>query len=472
VIIINRHDMLTRNTGPLLLKLSWPVMTGNVIYSLLCLVETYFVSLLGAVPLAVTTLTIPAQIFITAIASAAGVGLTSYIARILGEGREKEAVNAAWHGIILAVIMGLLMWWLGTAYLDDMLLLSGCSKETFALSKTYLTIILSGSVFTFIAIILANIMQGAGDPLWPMLTGLAGLAVNVALDPLLIFGYGLVPAQGLSGVAIATVLGNSCAAALTIGLLIHRHPSLVRVRQFFIPRLSIIMAILKVGVPALVMEIAALLVMVFMNRVLVSYGSAAIAVLGIFLRIRSLVYMPVFGLNQGIMPVAGFAYGGALPDRVKETMIKACALAFFLIAVPWAVIQWDSAWIMHFFSHNPQLTTLGEDCLRWSTLVLPVMGPIIVLTAILQAVDRGLEAMWLSLFRQIVTFLPLVIFLPPWLGLKGVWLAFALSELLAALLGCFFFKLLWKQLSPPPRPRLLVLSPGYSAGRIWAWLRW
>lgn len=469
---MNRHDMLTRNTGPLLLKLSWPAMAGNVLYSLLCLVETYFVSLLGAVPLAVMTLTIPTQIFITAIASAAGVGLTSYIARMLGKGREKEAVNAAWHGIILAVVMGLLMWWFSRSYLDEMLVLSGCSRETFALSKTYLTIILSGSVFTFLAIILGNIMQGAGDTLWPMLTGLAGLAVNVALDPLLIFGYGLVPALGISGVAIATVIGNLCAAALTIGLLIHRHPSLVSIGRYFSPRWRIITAILRVGVPALVMEFAALLVMVFMNRILMVYGSVAVAVLGVFLRIRSLVYMPVFGLTQGVMPVAGFAYGAGLQDRVKETMIKASALAFFLIAAVWGFIQWNPAWIMHFFSHNPQLTRLGEDCLRWATLVLPLMGPLIVLTAILQAVDRGLEAMWLSLFRQMLAFLPLVMFLPPWLGLKGVWLSFALSELLAALLGVFFFKTLWKQLSPPPKPRILVLSPGYTAGRILAWLRW
>jgi len=470
--MINRHDMLTRNTGPLLLKLSWPAMAGNVLYSLLCLVETYFVSLLGAVPLAVTTLTIPTQIFITAIASAAGVGLTSYIARILGKGQEKDAVNAAWHGIFLAVVMGLLMWWLSGSYLDEMLLLSGCSRETFALSKTYLTIILAGSVFTFLAIILGNIMQGAGDTLWPMLTGLVGLLVNVALDPLLIFGYGWVPALGISGVAIATVIGNLCAAVMTIGLLVHRYPSLMRMGKFFFPRLRIITAILRVGLPALVMEFAALLVMVYMNRILVAYGSLAVAVFGVFLRIRSLVYMPVFGLNQGVMPLAGFAYGAGLQDRVKETMIKACALAFFLIAAAWGVIQWNPAWIMHFFSHNTQFTLLGEECLRWATLVLPLMGPLIVLTAILQAVDRGLEAMWLALFRQMLAFLPLVIFLPPWLGLKGVWLSFALSEILAALLGGFFFKTLWKQLSPPPRPRIVILSPSYKAGRIMAWLRW
>ncbi len=454
------------------MKLSWPVMAGNVIYSLLCLVETYFVSLLGAVPLAVITLTIPVQIFITAIGSAAGIGLTSYIARTLGEGHKREAVNAAWHGIFLAVIMGLLMWWFGTAYLDEMLLWSGCSRETFALSKTYLTIILTGSVVTFLAIILANIMQGAGDTLWPMLTGLGGLIVNVALDPLLIFGWGPFPALGLSGVAIATVVGNFSAAALTVGVLVLRHPLLLKIDQYFSINLRILMPILRVGLPALVMEISALLVMIFTNRVLVAYGSLAVAVLGIFLRIRSLVYMPVFGLNQGVMPVAGFAYGGGLPDRVKETMIKSCTVAFMLIAIPWAYIQFNPYWVMHFFSHNPSLTELGVESLRWATLVLPLMGPIIILTAILQAADRGMEAMWLSLFRQILTFLPLVLFLPALMGLKGVWLAFAVSEALAALLGCWFFKKLWKQLSPPPRPSLLILTPGYTAGRIMAWLRW
>lgn len=469
---INRQDMLQRKTGLLLFQLSWPVMGGNVIFSLLCLVETYFVSLLGAVPLAVTTLTIPVQIFMTAIASAAGVGLTSYISRVLGEGRRSEAINAAWHGVLLAIAMGFLMWWVSSAYLDDMLLFSGCTPETFALAKSYLTIMLKGSIFLFMAIILANIMQGVGDTLWPMVIALVGLVVNIILDPLLIFGCGFIPAEGLSGVAMATVAGYLCAALLTIYLLIRRYPSLVKVGQYFVPRLSIITAILRVGLPALVMEIATLFVMVFMNRVLVTYGSAAVAVLGIFLRIRSLVYMPVFGLNQGVMPVAGFAYGARLNDRVKETMIKGCTIAFFLIAAAWGPMQWNPAWIMHFFSHNPELSRLGEDCLRWATLVLPLMGPLIILTTILQAVDRGLEAMWLSLFRQLLFFLPLVIALPRWLGLNGVWLAFALSELFAFLLGCYFFKLLWKELNPHRRIRILTLSPSYTAGRIMAWLRW
>lgn len=464
--------MLNRNTGYLLLQLSWPAMSGMVLYSLLCLVETYFVSLLGAVPLAVMTLTIPAQIFITAVASAAGVGLTSYISRILGEGREREALNAAWHGIFLAIVMGLIMWWVSAAYLDEMLVLSGCTPQTFALSKTYLTIILSGSLFTFLAIILGNIIQGQGETLWPMLIGLIGLVANVGLDPLLIFGYGIFPKVGLSGVAIATVIGNVCATGLTIYFLVRRNPSMLRFRECFSPNLRIIMAVLRVGFPALIMEIAALLVMVFMNRVLIAYGATAVAALGIFLRIRSLIYMPVFGLNQGAMPVAGFAYGAGMNDRVKETLVKASVLAFFLIAAVWILIQYDPGWVMHFFSHNPHLTNLGIECLRWATLVLPLMGPLIILTTILQAVDRGLEAMWLALFRQLFFFLPLVIGLPPWLGLKGVWLAFTLSELLAALLGLYFFKRLWKQLNPQRKLRILTIAPAYTATRLLAWLRW
>ena len=181
---IKRNDMLNQSTGLLLMRLSFPAMTGMLLFSLLCLVETFFVSRLGTIALAAMTLTIPAQVLITALASAVGTGLTSFIARSLGQGRGQEAANAAWHGLLLAIVMGILTWALGVAYLDGMLVFSGCTPETFALSHDYLTIILSGSVFIFLAIMLGNVIQGEGDTIWPMLIALAGLGLNVLLDPL------------------------------------------------------------------------------------------------------------------------------------------------------------------------------------------------------------------------------------------------------------------------------------------------
>ena len=167
--------------------------------------------------------------------------------------------------------------------------------------------------------------------------------VKCAAGSALIFGLGIFPALGLNGVAVATVIGQVCATGLTFWVLGRKSQLWGQIRRNFKPSLRIVTAICRVGLPAFIMEIAALLVMVVMNRELVLYGSGALAVLGVFLRIRSFIYMPVFGLCQGAMPVAAFAYGGGKNDRVKETLVKASVLAFFLIGAAWFVIQYCRA---------------------------------------------------------------------------------------------------------------------------------
>lgn len=465
--------MLKESVGNLLVRLSFPATAGMVVYSLFSLIDTFYVARLGSVPLAAVTLTIPLQILVISVCSATGTGLTSLIGRKLGAGEIGVADNIAWHGVIITIIYSAIFLWLGSRYLDWLLIMIGCSPETFALSKTYLQIILWGLLFIFMPMTLGNIIQGEGNTFLPMMISLAGIISNVILDPLFIFGWRFIPPLGLAGAAWASILSQVIITVISIEVIRRRKMTLTWLWSNFRPSWRVVVDIYRVGFPSMIMEIASVLVMAVLNRILTGFGSTSIAAMGIFMRVRSLAYMPVFGLSQGTMPIASFAYGAGSSDRVKETIIKSSTLAFFFTGAAWLVMQYHPAWVMGFFSQEAELTRAGINAMRMATIFLPVMGPIIILNTILQSVGKGFSAMWLSLARQVLFLLPLLLLLPPFLGINGVWLSFSLTELLSALLGLVFFLSLWRDLQVRPRVAVVMLfQKGYLLDRFKAWLKW
>lgn len=449
-------------------------MMGMMIYSIFSLCDTFFVARLGAPALAALSFCIPVQVLLVSIGSATGVGLTSLIARTLGSGERARADNAAWHGVLISFVYGGLFLAFGFRFMDDLLLLFGCTPETFALARGYLQIILAGCVFAFVPVTLGNIVQGEGNTTIPVLVSLAAIVLNVLFDPFFIFGLGPVKAMGLNGAALASVLAQVLSSILLVVIVMRRRAYLSWSWEHFNPSISVVAGIYKVGLPTMVMEIAGVLVMIYINRILAGYSYTAVAALGIFLRIRSLVFMPVLGLLQGTMPIASFAYGARQYDRVKEVLIKASATATLIMAGGWIIMQCYPLWIMNFFSSDPGLTYVGVTCLRLATIFLPLIGPVLILSTVLQALGKGMTAMWLSLARQLGFFLPLLFFLPPLLQLNGVWLTFSIAELLSALLGCVFLIYLWRQLQTPKnrQPVIMMFNRGYFFKRLLAWMRW
>lgn len=459
--------------GKLLFRLSLPVTAGMMVYSLLSLVDTFFVAKLGPLPFAALTMVIPLQILLISVSSATGVGLTSLIGRTLGSGDVKVADNVAWHGIVISIIYGLLAVGLGLYYIDPLLIAFGCTPDTFALSKEYLQIFLWGSMFTFLPMTLGNIIQGEGNTFLPMVMSLAAVTLNVLFDPIFIFGWGEIPPLELKGAAIATVLSEAIITLVIIKLVRSKKSLLTWSWAHFRPSLRVIIEIYRVGFPTLIMEVVSVVILAVVNRTLTSYSYTAVAALGIFMRIRSLAYMPVHGLAQGTMPIAAFAYGARIYDRVKETIIKSCTLAFLFMGTAWLILQYQPVWVMQFFSQDPMLTLLGVTCMQMATLFLPFMGPLIILYTVLQALGKGFTAMWLSLTRQVGFFLPLLFILPRYYSLNGVWLAFSFSEMLTATLALVFLIRLWRDLQVRNKLAIvMLLRRGYLLQRLKAWLRW
>ncbi len=460
--------------GRLMLRLSLPAITGMIIYSLFGLIDTFFVAKLGTGALAAITLCIPIEILLVSVGSATGVGITSLLSRTLGMREYKRADNIAWHGLIICVIYGVLFSCLGVANIDGLLRMFGCTAELYSMCRQYLYIILMGSLFTFIPMICGNILQGEGNASLPILLAVVGIMFNVILDPVLIFGLGPLPPMGLSGAAWADIIALAFCSLISLQTMYRSRVYLSWSWHHFRPDLRVLFGIYKVGLPALLMELLSVALLVLFNKILLGFGSVAVAVMGIFSRIRSLIYMPVYGLTQGAMPIIGFAYGAGDHERVKEAIIKASVVSFIFVLVGWLAMQANSEWLMSRFTSDRELILAGISCLRLATLCLPVMGPIIILGSVLQSVDRGVSAMALSIIRQIGFFLPAIFILSYYLGINGVWLAFSISELLSAILALLYFTRLWHSLQPKPAQhrKVVFFTSGYVLGRISAWMKW
>jgi len=472
--MINKNNLLAdERVGRLMVRLSFPAIAGMIMYSLFSLIDTLFVARLGTAALAALTMCVPIEILLVSVGSATGVGITSLLSRTLGSKDFSRADNIAWHGLFICIVYGLFFSWLGLANIESLLLLFGCSNEIWELSREYLSIVLLGCLFTFVPMIAGHILQGEGNTLMPMLTALAGIILNVILDPILIFGLGPVEAMGLRGAAWATVAAQLACTVIALVAMVKKRVFLSWSIQNFRPAISIMIGIYKVGIPTLLMELLSVAIMVFFNKVLLEFGYAAVAVMGIFVRIRSLFYMPVYGLAQGAMPMVGFAYGAGNNERVKETIIKAAVFSMSFVLIGWWAMQFHPLWLMQLFSGDPELIDLGVDCMRLATIILPVMGPIIILSSVLQAVGQGMTAMWLSLIRQLGVFLPALIILPRIWKLNGIWLAFSVSECLSAFLAIFFFARLWRGLQGRKTYGVFIsFKNGYALRRIAAWLKW
>jgi len=471
--LIRQNDMLEHGVGHLLTRLSFPAMAGMIIFSMFSVVDTIFIARLGPDAMAALTMVIPVQVLISSVASATGVGVTSLIGRRLGSDDRVYADNVAWHGLILSIIYGFVFMLVGLNYIDELLMLFGCSTKILILSKGYMSILLYGCIFTFIPIILCSVIQGEGNTFLPVLIAIIEIAINVALDPIFIFGMGPFQAMGLNGAAVAGVTSGVLGTALVAGITFKKKRFLSWSVGNFHPRVKVLLDIYRVGFPTLIMEVAGVMVMGYMNRILAGFSYTAVAALGIFLRIRSMMYMPVFGLIQGTMPVASFAFGAGKLERVKETIIKASTAAFILLLASWYIMQFQPLWVIKYFSDDPALTLMGVNCMRMATMFIPLIGPVLILNTVLQAIDKGFTAMFLSLCRQLGFFLPLLIILPAHIGLNGVWLAFSISELLAALLTLLILIRVWGELQERKKaPFFLARGWKYSIKRIVSWLRW
>jgi len=295
----------------------------------------------------------------------------------------------------------------------------------------YIWIILVGATAMYIPMIANSILRGEGNTFIPMVTMLIGSIMNIILDPLFIFGYGIFPRMGIEGAAVATVLSRIISGSFIVYMLFKGNNEVkVSFRNFEFD-FSVIKDIYQVGFPAVLMQVLASVMIGGLNVILAGYSSTAIAAMGIYFRLQSFVFMPVFGLNQGYLPIVGYNFGYNNSKRVKEVMKAGFLTGFVFTVLGFAIFQLFPEQLILLFGDSPELMEIGVKALRIISLAFPVIGPAIVGGTTFQAVGKGMPSLILSFSRQILILLPLAFLLGKIGGLDLIWYAFPIAELIA-----------------------------------------
>ncbi len=423
---------------PLLFRLSIPSIIAMAVQALYNVIDSIYLGRLSTDALSALTLTFPLQIIIIGIAVGTGVGTSSLISRLLGSGDKKRASNAAEHVFLISIIYGFLFLIIGILISDKLLQFFTSDADLIRMGTEYISIIFIGSIALFFPIIGNNILRGEGNTIAPMIAMTLGAVINIILDPFLIFGIGFFPAWGIKGAAIATVLARLISGGFLVFMLFSDKNEITFDLKDFEFDFSIIKEVYSVGFPAMVMQFLASFMLSGMNWILGSFSSTAIAAAGVYFRLQSFVFMPVFGLNQGYMPLVGYNFGHNNPKRIKKAIISAFLISLGFTGIGFLIFQFFPAQLISVFNNDPKLLEIGSNALKNISIAFPIIGPAIIISATFQAIGKGWPSLMLSFFRQIIILLPLMYLLGEIYGLNVLWYSFPISETLALIPACFW----------------------------------
>ena len=326
--------------------------------------------------------------------------------------------------------------------------ISGYAEEgTFIFESAcqYLQIVCIGSLFLNIQVVLEKVLQSTGNMVAPMKCSLTGAIVNVILDPILIFGLFGMPQMGVAGAALATIIGQMCGMIMGVSIVLRgEHLVNIKIRGFKMDW-KIVADIYKVGLPSIVMQSIASVMIIFYNMILVAYSTTAVAVLGVYFRIQSFVFMPVFGLNQGAMPILGYNYGAKNKDRLMKTYKEAFKVALIVMAAGTLLFQAIPAQLLLIFDASEEMLRIGVPALRLISLCFIPAAFGIITGTLFQGTGHGVLSLYASVIRQLVGILPLAYLLIKIGGVTLSWLAFPLAEILGLIYSAIMLRWLYKK---------------------------
>ena len=433
--------------GKLLFSMSTPMVISFLVQSLYNIVDSIFVARYSPDALAAVSLAYPIQILMIAVSVGTGVGVNALLSRLLGEGKKDRAKATADNAVLLAIISSIAFAIFGIiatkAFFD-----AQTNSETIRnLGYSYLSIV---SIFSFgliLEVTYERILQSTGKTIYNMITQGIGAIINIILDPILIFGLFGAPKMGVAGAAIATVAGQIVAMILSFvfNMKYNEEVDITFGKHIFKPDFIIIKDIYKVGIPSIAMQSMSTLMMLGLNKILVRYSDMAVNVLGIYYKLQSFVFMPIFGLNNGMTPIVAYNYGARNKDRIMK-VLKYSLLSSIVIMVIGTAIFWIfPKELMMLFSPNEEMLRLGIPALRICSLCFILAAFDVIAIASFQSLGNGMYALYASFLRQLVLILPLAYVLSNMFGLEAVWYSIPLAELGCAFLDIYLMKKIYKQ---------------------------
>ena len=428
--------------GKLLFSMSTPMVISFLVQSLYNIVDSIFVARYSPDALAAVSLAYPIQILMIAVSVGTGVGVNALLSRLLGEGKKERAKSTADNAVLLAIISSIAFAIFGAIGTKAFFDAQTNSDSIRSLGYSYLSIV---SIFSFgliLEVTYERILQSTGKTIYNMITQGIGAIINIILDPILIFGLLGAPKMGVAGAAIATVAGQIIAMILSFifNMKYNEDVDISFGKHIFKPDFIIIKDIYKVGIPSIAMQSMSTLMMLGLNKILVRYSDMAVNVLGIYYKLQSFVFMPIFGLNNGMTPIVAYNYGARNKDRIMK-VLKYSFLSSVVIMVIGTVIFWVfPKELMTLFSPNEEMLRLGIPALRICSLCFILAAFDVIAIASFQSLGNGMYALYASFLRQLVLILPLAYVLSKMFGLEAVWYSIPLAELGCAFLDIYLMK--------------------------------
>lgn len=433
----------------LMINLSVPAFIGMFVMALYNIVDAIFVARgVGTLGVAALSIAFPIQMIMGALAGTFGIGGASIISRRLGANAQDEANRVFHHIIWLVVFSSLLMTTLAFIFIDPLLKMFGATEHVLPYAKDFLSIIILGSIFSTFAMATNNVVRSEGNAKIAMLTMMISAVINMILNPIFIFALDM----GIKGSATATIISQFIAAVWLFKYFTSGKSSLSLRWIAFVPDFKIVKEIILIGLPSFIMMASSSLMAVSVNWMLLVFGSEIqVAVFGIINRIMSFGYLPIVGVVQGMQPIIGYNYGAKLQGRVTQTIKLGLVVTTVMASIVWMVAMGIPELLMAIFSNDKDVLTNGTNAIRLIFLSAPILGFQMVAGGLYQALGKAKISLMLSMSRQLLFLIPIVLTLPHLYGLKGVWMSFPIADTLAFIFALIIFlkdrKMLFSNLS-------------------------
>ena len=433
----------------LLLTMSGPMMISMLIQALYNVVDSMFVSYISESALTAVSLAYPMQNLMIAVATGTGVGINALLSRNLGEKNfpivNRTAGNAIFLGLISYVVFALVVLFGSRIYFTVQV----SDPEIIQMGQDYLSVILILSIGCFGQVLLSRLLQSTGKTFYSMVIQMVGAVLNIILDPIMIFGLLGFPAMGVAGAALATVISQVVGTLMGLYYNLRKNPEIQFSLNQLRPSAPIIARIYSVGVPSILLQTVASLLIIGLNQILVAFSETATAVYGVYFKLQGFAFLPIIGMNNGMVPIIAYNYGAKKPERILQTIKLAITYALIIMVVAVAVFQIFPTQLLGFFQASPEMLEIGVPALRILSLCFIIGGFTIVSSSVFQALGRGLLSMSISIFRQLVLVLPLAYFLSLTGKLEMVWWAFPVAEVLAGLLALYYLRRAYRRVILP-----------------------
>ncbi len=443
---VQENKMGTMSIGKLVFNMSLPMMVSMLVQALYNIVDSIFVAKLSENALTAVSLAFPLQTLLIAVGTGTGVGMNALLSKSLGEKNFKKANKTATNAAFIYAFSYIVFLILGFTHSVSFYRsqVGSADAEIMTMGVDYLSTVMIFSFGIFTQVFFERLLTSTGRTIFSMISQLSGALTNIILDPILIFGMFGFPKMGVTGAAVATVIGQ-CVAGIVAGTCNHKFNHEVKFEfKGFRPDLKIIGTIYAVGIPSIIMQSIGSIMTYCMNRILIEFSSTATAVFGVYFKLQSFFFMPVFGLNNGITPIIAYNYGARQRKRMTKTIKLSLFVAFCLTFIGFVLFESIPQVLLGMFSASDDLLKIGIPALRTIGVHYLIAWYCIIVGTVFQALGKAIFSMVVSIMRQLVVLIPAAYLLAKFGGLHMVWWSFPIAEIMSFIVSTAFLIRIWR----------------------------